>query len=137
MMDVEALETRLGHLLRQVGLKATVEPGRLTPLTFGDQLLLLSCFARDDRTWLRITAPFADEVHASLALLHRLLHLNAEATTGAFQLFDADQLAFANTLDAECLTPDVLEHALTHAGRMARTFGPELIELGQGRALSA
>lgn len=131
-MDIiEDTESRLAVCLADIGLAGVVEPTEPTCLQFEECLLFLTCFDRDGRGWVRISAPVFEEIRPTLRFLHGLLTINHDLLRGGFQLFDDGTVVYSITLDGESLQSASLKHAMRYTARSVLTHREDLLAMSQ------
>lgn len=135
---MSSLDDKLRSYLAELGIspdRPRTAPGaRPAPwlIRAGSSAVSVSTFEDDAGAWVRIAALVAREVSPSLALLHRLLRLNAEVRIGAFLLFEDRTLAFAATLPGAGLSFDAFSGALRYVASVGDTLDDEVIALCGG-----
>jgi len=129
---VAELTDRIADFLLDIGLAPDRAGDGPFLLRYGSTVVMVQAFDAEGRPWVRIAAVVLTGFHPSLDLLLRILRLNTEVVTGAFQLLEDDTLSFSTTLPGDGLSPEAFALVLASVARVSDDLDDELQALAGG-----
>lgn len=131
---LDHLDAQIASWFGQLGLEGAHRHAGVS-LVRGDHTFCTVTLVPDgaDEAWIRFVSVVLTDAHASVALLHRILQLNHEVATGAFQLFDDGTVVYAVSEPASGLDADRFSTLLRYAVHVADRAVVDLEPLAGGR----